>query len=119
MPTSQPQAFMHNKIAAWECIRVFSRLQLRLVGVRKDLGKEPMPVTFAASTVPFFTTWKVACAPSLMVLPALLNVFARLWKKPPMSAEDCVALAAMSARQKKAFSFVIVAVYGRCAGCDL
>lgn len=79
--------------------------------MKKDLGKGPMPVTFAASNVPFFTTWKVAWAPSLMVLPALLNVFPRLWKKLPISAEDCVALVAKSARQKKAFSLTIVAVY--------
>ena len=54
-----------------------------------------------------------------MVLPALLNVFPRLWKKPPTSAEDCVVLAAMSARQKKVFSFVIAVFYCRCVDCDL
>ncbi len=69
-----------------------------------------MPVTFAASTVPFLTTWKVAWAPSLMVLPALLNVSPRLWKKLPMSAEDCEALVAISARQSMVFKFAIFVV---------
>lgn len=69
-----------------------------------------VPVTFAASTVPFLTTWKVACAPPLIVLPALLRLSPRLLKKLPISAEDSVALRMTRDKHIYAFACAILGV---------